>query len=181
MKNENEMETVLQSKAISKYFTLLEMDPTSLMMMITFQAVLFTINIIWTNPFPAKLSKPMHWSVNNWYENMHGLHNIAHTEHFDSLGCCWGREKTLSREGVLLKYGPGGGPQDLLEDYAVMYNWRVSDIARECVWWQLMGCGLSWGWRGDGHRPSHTGQPRARGPPASHPSSARSTEVLWPF
>ena len=36
----------------------------------------------------------------------------------------------------------GEDPQDLLEDYAVMYNWRVSDIARECPvsggnWWDV--------------------------------------------
>ena len=35
-----------------------------------------------------------------------------------------------------IKVWARGGPQDLLEDYAVMYNWRVSDIARE---WPVSG------------------------------------------
>ena len=88
----------------------------------------------------------MHWSVNNWYENMHGLQNIAHTdtEAFDSLGCCWGREKTVWREGVLLKYGPGGGPSRFIRGLcchvqleSLRYSPGVCLVATDGMWPQL--------------------------------------------
>ena len=46
------------------------------------------------------------------------------------------RKDSMKRRCFIKVWTRGEDPQDLLEDYAVMYNWRVSDIARE---WPVSG------------------------------------------
>ena len=165
---------------VPEYFTLLEMDLTSHMMMITFQALLFTIiNIIWTRFPPNCQSQCIEVLTIDMKICMafRILLTQPQTELFDSLGCCWGREKTVWREGVLLKYGPGEDPQDLLEDYAVMYNWRtggVSDTAREWPasggnWWDVAEAQL---------RLERRRTPALTHRPTSGPGTARQPPIL---